>query len=113
MPTYEYKCLECGKRFECFQSMSDPAVTNCEHCSGQVKKLIGAGAGIIFRGSGFYCTDYGKDNNGNNGNSGGKASSDTTQKGNAQQSNQTGGSQESAKSANSGSESKATSNTES
>ena len=58
MPTYEYKCLDCGKRFEVFQKMTDEPLTTCEACKGKLKRMIGAGAGIIFKGSGFYCTDY-------------------------------------------------------
>jgi putative FmdB family regulatory protein len=58
MPTYEYKCLECGGRFEAFQSMTDEPLATCEQCGGKLKRLIGTGAGIIFKGSGFYSTDY-------------------------------------------------------
>ena len=58
MPTYEYKCLECGGRFEAFQSMNDDPLATCEKCGGKLKRLIGTGAGIIFKGSGFYSTDY-------------------------------------------------------
>lgn len=61
MPTYEYKCLECGCRFEAFQSMKDEPLTACEECGGQVKRLIGTGAGLLFKGSGFYGTDYRSD----------------------------------------------------
>jgi putative FmdB family regulatory protein len=61
MPTYEYKCLECDKRFEVVQSMLDEPLQECQFCHGKVKRLIGRGAGIIFKGSGFYCTDYRKD----------------------------------------------------
>ena len=58
MPTYEYKCLQCDHRFDHFQSMTDDPLSACPNCGGTVKRLIGAGAGIIFKGSGFYCTDY-------------------------------------------------------
>lgn len=58
MPTYEYKCNTCGKHFEKFQNMSDEPIKVCPECGGQVTRLIGAGAGIIFKGSGFYATDY-------------------------------------------------------
>ena len=58
MPTYEYKCLECGHRFERFQKMTDEPLDECPSCGGKVKRLIGKGAGIIFRGSGFYANDY-------------------------------------------------------
>jgi putative FmdB family regulatory protein len=60
MPTYEYKCLECGHRFDAFQKMSDAPLEVCPVCRGKVKRVIGAGAGIIFKGSGFYETDYKK-----------------------------------------------------
>ncbi|MFO7821422.1 MAG: FmdB family zinc ribbon protein [Lentisphaeria bacterium] len=58
MPTYEYKCHECGDVFDVFQNMSDEPLKTCPECGGAVKRLIGSGAGIIFKGSGFYCTDY-------------------------------------------------------
>lgn len=58
MPTYDYKCLKCGNLFELFQSMNDEPVKVCPKCGGEVKRLIGAGAGPIFKGTGFYQTDY-------------------------------------------------------
>ncbi len=59
MPTYEYECDACGHAFELFQSMSDKPVKKCPVCDKlQVRRLIGSGAGIIFKGSGFYETDY-------------------------------------------------------
>jgi putative FmdB family regulatory protein len=66
MPTYEYHCEKCEKNFEVFQSMRDDAFAACpkEHCQmkkwghGKVKRLLGTGAGLIFKGSGFYITDY-------------------------------------------------------
>lgn len=58
MPTYEYKCMKCDHRFELFQYMKDEPIKNCPVCSGEVKRLIGAGAGAIFKGTGFYQTDY-------------------------------------------------------
>tara|TARA_B000000477_G_C6041444_1_gene206193 strand:+ start:488 stop:721 length:234 start_codon:yes stop_codon:yes gene_type:complete len=62
MPTYNYKCLSCEKKFVVFQKMSDSPISNCKYCSSEkVEKIIGAGAGLIFKGSGFYLTDY-KDN---------------------------------------------------
>jgi putative FmdB family regulatory protein len=61
MPTYEYACPECGNRFEKFQSMRDKPIRKCPKCGSlSVKKLIGGGAGLIFKGSGFYATDYKK-----------------------------------------------------
>jgi putative FmdB family regulatory protein len=66
MPTYEYECEKCRQTFEVFQSMKDAALTVCpkSHCrmarwgKGKVRRLLGTGAGIIFKGSGFYSTDY-------------------------------------------------------
>ncbi len=58
MPTYEYKCTRCGYVFELFQTMSAEPVKVCPECKGDVKRLIGPGAGPIFKGTGFYQTDY-------------------------------------------------------
>ena len=58
MPTYEYECTKCGHNFEAFQSIKDKPLERCPKCKGKVKRLIGSGAGIIFKGSGFYATDY-------------------------------------------------------
>lgn len=63
MPTYDYVCTSCNDKFEIFQSIKDEPVKTCSKCGGEVKRLIGSGAGIIFKGSGFYVTDY--KNNGN------------------------------------------------
>lgn len=54
MPTYEYECEECGQRFERFQQMSDKPIKRCPHCSGQVRRLIGAGSAVLFKGSGAH-----------------------------------------------------------
>ena len=59
MPTYEYDCPKCGK-FEKFQTMTDRPIRKCPKCRSKVQRLIGGGAGIIFKGSGFYETDYKK-----------------------------------------------------
>ena len=63
MPTYDYKCEKCGHQFEAFQSMKDDRLEDCplDDCDGGVKRLLGTGAGIIFKGSGFYETDYRSD----------------------------------------------------
>ena len=58
MPTYEYKCENCHYVFEKIQHMSDEPLTECPKCQGHIRRLIGAGSGLIFKGSGFYCTDY-------------------------------------------------------
>jgi putative FmdB family regulatory protein len=57
MPTYEYECKKCGHRFEVFQSMSDEPIKKCPECGKQVRRLVSGGAGVIFKGSGFYVTD--------------------------------------------------------
>lgn len=62
MPTYEYECLSCGHVFEQFQNMSDEPLKKCPKCGKKVRRNIGAGAGIIFKGSGFYETDYKRKN---------------------------------------------------
>jgi len=58
MPTYDYRCVSCGYKFEVFQNMTEKHLSNCPECGSEVKRLIGAGAGTIFKGSGFYQTDY-------------------------------------------------------
>ena len=59
MPTYNYRCLSCSKEFVVFQSMNEKSVSNCKLCnSEEIEKLISVGSGLIFKGSGFYLTDY-------------------------------------------------------
>ena len=61
MPTYDYVCKECGDRFEHFQTMSSPVLTQkpgCEKENCLVKRMVSGGSGLIFKGSGFYLTDY-------------------------------------------------------
>jgi putative FmdB family regulatory protein len=65
MPTYEYRCDSCGERLERFQAMSDAPLEECPACGGHLTRCIGTGSGILFKGTGFYATDYG-------GSSGGK-----------------------------------------
>ena len=60
MPTYEYECTKCGHTFEAFQSMKDEPLSSCPKCRGRIRRLIQGGIGIIFKGSGFYTTDYKK-----------------------------------------------------
>lgn len=63
MPTYDYLCNICGAKFENFQSMSSPILTNhpdCKSKGNNVTRLVSGGTGLIFKGSGFYLTDYGK-----------------------------------------------------
>jgi len=63
MPTYEYECEKCGLVFDEFQSISAPHLTDCpqKECGGNVKRRFSPGAGFIFKGSGFYITDYRSD----------------------------------------------------
>ena len=58
MPTYQYLCKDCGHEFEEFQSIVDDPLTVCPKCGGEVHRVISGGAGLIFKGSGFYITDY-------------------------------------------------------
>lgn len=58
MPTYDYKCSNCNYTFEYFQSMVSEPLTECPKCKGTLKRIIGVGAGTLFKGSGFYQTDY-------------------------------------------------------
>ncbi|RLG34327.1 zinc ribbon domain-containing protein [Methanosarcinales archaeon] len=58
MPTYDYLCEDCGYHFEEFQSITAEPLTKCPKCQGRVKRLIGAGNGFLFKGNGFYITDY-------------------------------------------------------
>ena len=78
MPTYEYECKDCHHDFEVFQSMSAKPIRKCPECGGKVKRLIGSGAGIIFKGSGFYETDYKRKNSAQTSHQ--KKSEDTSEK---------------------------------
>ncbi|HJM70459.1 MAG TPA: FmdB family zinc ribbon protein [Candidatus Marinimicrobia bacterium] len=61
MPTYDYMCNKCGHSFELFQSMTDVPRKRCSVCKGAVRRLVSGGTGLIFKGSGFYLTDYKED----------------------------------------------------
>lgn len=58
MPTYEYECTVCRCRFEEYQRLTEPPLVTCPKCTGRLRRLVSAGGGIIFKGSGFYETDY-------------------------------------------------------
>ena len=58
MPTYEYQCKKCRRRHEAFQSITARPLTKCPHCRGRLVRLLGSGSGFLFKGSGFYITDY-------------------------------------------------------
>ena len=61
MPTYNYYCSDCGTHFSYFQKMSESPKSDCEKCNGNIKRVITGGTGLIFKGSGFYLTDYKND----------------------------------------------------
>ncbi|MFO7675308.1 MAG: zinc ribbon domain-containing protein [bacterium] len=75
MPTYEYRCRKCGHRFDVFQRIVDPPVKNCPKChrKDSVEQLISGGSGLIFKGSGFYITDYRNKSGAGGGETGGDA----------------------------------------
>ena len=58
MPTYEYECQKCKRRHDVLQSITAKPLTKCAKCGGRLKRLMGSGAGFLFKGSGFYITDY-------------------------------------------------------
>ncbi|MBI3320734.1 MAG: zinc ribbon domain-containing protein [Candidatus Omnitrophica bacterium] len=58
MPTYEYQCATCHKRHEAFQAITAKPLVKCPRCGGKLKRLMGRGSGFLFKGSGFYITDY-------------------------------------------------------
>ncbi len=57
-PTYDYRCGKCGHEYEAYQPITAKPLTRCPKCKGRVKRLIGTGGGLLFKGSGFYLTDY-------------------------------------------------------
>ncbi len=63
MPTYQYQCKQCGHTLEEFQSMTEPPLVTCPNCkTDNLARVMGTGSGLIFKGSGFYLTDYRKGN---------------------------------------------------
>ena len=58
MPTYEYQCQRCKRKHEAFQSITAKPLTKCPRCAGKLKRLLGTGSGFLFKGGGFYITDY-------------------------------------------------------
>ena len=90
MPTYEYECTSCKHRFETFQSMADDPLEKCPECGKKIRRLIGGGMGIIFKGSGFYSTDNRSGGNGSKSDS----SESTTQTGKPATTGESSGSKE-------------------
>ncbi|TGK19382.1 zinc ribbon domain-containing protein [Leptospira fluminis] len=79
MPTYDYRCKNCGQTFEYFQSMKDDPIKTCILCGkGEVERLISNGGGIIFKGSGFYVTDYKSSGNSSNSSNSSSGSSESS-----------------------------------
>ncbi len=58
MPTYEYECRKCKRRHDVLQTITAKPLTKCAKCGGRLKRLMGGGSGFLFKGSGFYITDY-------------------------------------------------------
>ncbi len=58
MPTYEYECRDCRCRYDLFQKMTEEPLAKCAKCGGRARRLVGGGAGVIYRGGGFYTTEY-------------------------------------------------------
>lgn len=83
MPTYEYGCKACGHRFEEFQSITDDPIDTCPECGEPaVQRLVSGGAGLIFKGSGFYITDYKNSQSKTHRNSGGNGAASESKNGN-------------------------------
>ncbi len=101
MPTYDYRCQKCGHRFEVFHGIKDETPRHCPECGGPAKRVPAGGAGLLFKGSGFYITDYrSKDykekarrekSGGSSGGSSGSSSSGSGDKGSSSGSGGTGG----------------------
>lgn len=94
MPTYEYRCPSCGDEFEKFQRMSDEPVAECPSCGAGAERKLSAGAGLLFKGSGFYITDYRSDSYkkaASSENGGGSKASDSKPSGSSSESKPAGG----------------------
>jgi putative FmdB family regulatory protein len=101
MPTYEYECTKCGHTYEAFQSITAEPLSTCPQCRGKVRRLIGGGMGIIFKGSGFYTTDYKKSSALTGGNGKGKDGGSNGETGSAKSADASAGSTKSETSAKS------------
>ena len=113
MPTYDYECTKCGHTFEAIQSMSDDALAKCPSCGKNgLRRLIGGGLGVIFKGSGFYVTDNRSSGNGRGGGSrgGGESTTSTPSSGDSSSTNSTSESSKSAATSSGSSSDSKTSN---
>jgi len=79
MPTYTYECRDCGHTYDAFQSMKSDPDTVCPKCNGRVERRFGGGSGILFKGSGFYVTDYKSGSSGNSATAPAAASTSSTE----------------------------------
>ncbi len=79
MPTYTYQCKRCESLLDVYHPMSATPKVKCETCGGPTKRMLGAGAGIIFKGSGFYETDYKRDGNGKSAKNNGDGASEKSE----------------------------------
>ena len=77
MPLYEYRCKNCGARFEVSQAFTDEPISTCHVCGGTVKRVVGRGTGVIFKGSGFYVTDTRSTNSANSKSANGDGSAES------------------------------------
>jgi putative FmdB family regulatory protein len=77
MPLYEYRCKNCGARFEVSQAFTDDPISTCHVCGGTVKRVVGRGTGVIFKGSGFYVTDTRSTNSANGKSANGDSSAES------------------------------------
>lgn len=85
LPIYEYECEQCKKQFEVLQKLSDPPIEKCSSCGGRVHKMISSPSGLLFKGSGWYITDYARKNG-----KSGDSSSDSKTEGKSPSSNEKG-----------------------
>ncbi len=107
MPTYEYVCDGCPHEFEVFQSMNDDRLKTCPECNeDKLRRKIGTGAGIIFKGSGFYETDYKRDKSSKGEKKEGGSTESTSKKDSSSSSSDSGSSKSDSSSSSSGSSSK-------
>ena len=90
MPTYEYECDSCGISFERFQRISDDPIRVCPECGGTVRRLISSGGGLVFKGPGFYATDYRSSGGSESGNGSNGQSRSGTKEGSSSESSATG-----------------------
>lgn len=112
MPTYQYRCADCGHQLEVVQSFTDEALTRCPECAGQLRKQFSA-VGVVFKGSGFYRTDSGASGNGKRPSEGAKDGDSSKDKSTSTSTSSSSDSGKSSSSDSSGTSSKSTASTSS